>query len=122
MDVVTLNTDQDRLRTRELTPMKGGAAVDDFFAVAVKSYKDKIQLALVDASRDNLVVRFAHSSIPRARTPNQPSPKTQVGTATMPHWDDRVMYGDEVGLRVRLMDEHGKPIARDANTAEGPRR
>ena len=43
--------------------------MDDFFAVAVKSYKDKIQLALTDATRDNLV----------------------IGSATMPHWDDRVM-------------------------------
>lgn len=100
VDVITTSTDQDRLRTRELTPIQGGASVDDFFAVAVKSYKDKIQLALVDATRDNLV----------------------VGSATMPHWDDRVMYGDEVGLRVRLMDANGQPIARDPDTTESSRR
>ena len=58
-----------------------------------------MQLNLVDGKRNGLV----------------------LGTATMPHWDDRVMYGDEVGLRLRLNGPDGKPVPRMPDSTQTTR-
>lgn len=63
----------------------------DFFVVTMRSAKDKLELVLL--CNDAREVDGEGGGGPRV-----------IGFATLPHYDERIMLGNEVGLRVRLVD------------------
>ena len=108
-------------------------ALDEFFVVNMRGAKDKVEFVLVaqglrlaasssSTSTSTTGAASAATSIPAnaassstaanvhaaaaagAAVASGGGQATVVGFATLPHYDDRVMFGTEVGLRVRLVD------------------
>jgi hypothetical protein len=79
----------------ELDPNSIGESLTlrDFFVVTMRSAKDKLELVLLCNDGGGMVEGEGGGSGPRV-----------IGFATLPHYDERIMLGNEVGLRVRLVD------------------
>ena len=105
-------------------------ALDEFFVVNMRGAKDKVEFVLVaqglrlasSSSSSSSADATGASNANANATSNNTSAagggaqETVVGFATLPHYDDRVMFGTEVGLRVRLVDAIASrlPNPRDA--------
>jgi len=79
--------------------------LDEFFSVTMRGAKDKLEFVLLaDALLPPLLADAAAGAGEGggARSGAGSGPVV-VGFATLPHYDDRVMFGNEVGLRLRLV-------------------
>lgn len=92
-------------------------ALDEFFVLTMRGAKDKVEFVLVAQGLRLATLDAAPGSSgptegkPSAMGSSSSSGEVVVGFATLPHYDDRVMFGTEVGLRVRLVDAIAARVA-----------